>query len=72
MKMLDLIKYTARMIFSYFQAEFTEKLEIVNPNDLSTIPIYRVTNTVGEFIDPNCELDLTQVNIHLKLSNFLI
>ncbi|CAG9536579.1 unnamed protein product [Cercopithifilaria johnstoni] len=45
---------------SHRKAEFTEKLEIFSPNQQPTIPIYRVTNSEGQIIDPNYDLDLTQ------------
>ncbi|CAB16474.1 2-oxoisovalerate dehydrogenase subunit alpha [Caenorhabditis elegans] len=32
-------------------AAFTEKLEIVNADDTPALPIYRVTNAVGDVID---------------------
>ncbi|VDK74851.1 unnamed protein product [Litomosoides sigmodontis] len=45
---------------SHRKVEFTEKLEIPSPYQQSTIPIYRVTNSEGEFIDPNYDPDLTK------------
>lgn len=35
----------------FFQAQFTEKLEIINADATPAIPIYRVTNAVGDVID---------------------
>uniref|UniRef100_A0A7E4UZC8 2-oxoisovalerate dehydrogenase subunit alpha n=1 Tax=Panagrellus redivivus TaxID=6233 RepID=A0A7E4UZC8_PANRE len=34
------------------KARFTEKLEIVDPSSVEPFPIYRVTDTDGEFINP--------------------
>ncbi|VDM07219.1 unnamed protein product [Wuchereria bancrofti] len=45
---------------SHRKAEFTEKLEIISSAQQPTIPIYRVTNSEGQFIDPNYDLDLTE------------
>uniref|UniRef100_A0A0R3S1Z4 2-oxoisovalerate dehydrogenase subunit alpha n=1 Tax=Elaeophora elaphi TaxID=1147741 RepID=A0A0R3S1Z4_9BILA len=45
---------------NHHKAEFTEKLKILSPNEQATIPIYRVTNSEGQFIDPNYDFDLTK------------
>ncbi|KAL4001699.1 2-oxoisovalerate dehydrogenase subunit alpha mitochondrial [Acanthocheilonema viteae] len=45
---------------SHRKAEFTEKLEILSPTQQPTIPIYRVTNSEGQFIDPNYDFDMTK------------
>ncbi|KAM3724231.1 2-oxoisovalerate dehydrogenase subunit alpha [Dirofilaria immitis] len=42
------------------KASFTEKLEIRSPTQYSTIPIYRVTNSEGQFIDPNYDFDFSK------------
>uniref|UniRef100_A0A0K0D644 2-oxoisovalerate dehydrogenase subunit alpha n=1 Tax=Angiostrongylus cantonensis TaxID=6313 RepID=A0A0K0D644_ANGCA len=33
------------------RAVFTEKLEITDPNELPAVPIYRVTNSLGNIVD---------------------
>lgn len=52
------------MTFIFIQAEFTEKLEIHSPTQQPTIPIYRVINSEGQFIDPNYDLDFTKVKFY--------
>ncbi|VDN95312.1 unnamed protein product [Brugia pahangi] len=56
---------------SHRKAEFTEKLEIISSTYQPTIPIYRVTNSEGQFIDPNYDLDLTK-EIAIKMYQNMI
>ncbi|CAI2349520.1 unnamed protein product [Caenorhabditis sp. 36 PRJEB53466] len=43
-------EYSAKYL-GHRKARFTEKLEIVNADDTPALPIYRVTNAVGDVID---------------------
>ncbi|KJH40825.1 putative 2-oxoisovalerate dehydrogenase subunit alpha [Dictyocaulus viviparus] len=39
------------LYLNFLQAVFTERLEIIDPNKIAAIPIYRVTDSLGNIID---------------------
>ncbi|VDN02479.1 unnamed protein product [Thelazia callipaeda] len=45
---------------NHHKAKFTEKLQILSPTEVSTVPIYRVTNSLGQIVDSEYHLNFSK------------
>ncbi|KHN78550.1 2-oxoisovalerate dehydrogenase subunit alpha, mitochondrial [Toxocara canis] len=53
------------------KAVFTEKMTFVDPAQVPTVPIYRVTDSTGKFVDPSQDPNLDKefaMNVYRKMS----